>query len=448
MVLMMVFYSCNSGTSSSEDKVTISGLVKLVDLDGNEAPADQVTVAVFEKDESDLAWDYRLEKPIIVTETNELGEFSYKADDSDNFIVYFLNNGYSIKSFNQKNLVETINLFEDIEISGTITSAIQLNGTSDLVITNDAIFIDGGTLSVSNNSLIRIAAGVNARFYSNINFAGPVSITSNDKIYSFNNDQVAEFMSFEIGSSATVLNNTISDVICSNTKNGFIIQTNNIQINDSYFINSSNGLYFLNSDGHILSNIFVENISNPSGAGIYLDMVNDAIITKCDLVNNINGIKVKEVYNLNVNNCKIENNNSGYLSYYSTGLITHNQFNENSYGLELLGNRTSGNLFIQYNAINDSDIAVYQHESGSWSQFYSMIINNNNFINVNTFIKYDSSGIYQNLDATNNYFEGLSSETEILARILDSSLLSELFIDVNVIPFKTSSISSAGIIQE
>ncbi len=448
IILVLILNSCDSSTSSSDDKVTYSGVVKLIDLDGNETVSDEVTVAVFEKDMDDVAWDYRVNNPILVTTTNEFGEFSYKAKERENYYTYFLKEGYSIKSFNQNNLPENILLYEDLVVEGTITEQIILEGKSDLLVTDDVIFTETASLIIQETSQIRIAPGKKITVYGSVDFQDPVDITSNDKSYSYGEDQISEFLSFEITPTANIQTNTIDNLKCSLTNYGFVIRKDNIQISNSIFVNSSNGLYILNSSGHILTHITAKNIKNESNGGIYLDFVENATISRCLLQGNYNGVKVKEVRNVDINNTLFENNSAGYLSYYSTGVVTNNSFEKNDYGLELLANRGAGVLTIKYNKIEYSDVGVYQHEAGSWNTFNSMIINNNNFIDVDTFIKYDSSGIQQDLDAKNNYFDGLAAESSIQDRIIDTTWQDYGFIDVNIIPFKTRPISGAGIIQE
>lgn len=446
--LMLLLNSCDSITSSSDDKTTIIGKVKLIDLDGNETVSDEVIVTVFEKDENDISWDYRLNKPVLVTNTDSDGSFSYKAKDNNNYLVVFLKEGYSIKEFKQNSLSDVINLFENIEINGAVTSPIELNGTSDLVITNDVVFIDNGSLSIVNCSKIRIESGKRVTFYNDISFMNEVLITSNDKVYSFNNDQIAEFTSFEISPSATIINNLIEKVRCSFSNYGFVVEKDNIEIRDCIFSNSSNGLYVVNSDGHVLTNIYAQNITDPSNGGIYLDKVNNTSISRCELKDNYNGIKVSEVRNIDINNCNFENNNRGFLSYQTLGCITNNFFNNNMYCLELFGNSRTGVLSIEYNIFKGADIGIYQHNTGSFYHFNTMLINNNNFINNFKFVTYNSATISNDLDATNNYFDGLNNEISILEKIMDTSSVEEFFIDVLVVPFKTSPISTAGILQD
>ena len=226
---MLILNSCDNSTSSDK-KVTFSGTVKLIDLEGIETVSDEVTVAVFEKDETDIAWDYRLEKPLLVTKTDNTGLFSYKANKTDGYSVLFLKEGYSIKEIRQNMLTGIVKLYRNIEISGTIMNPVELNGISDLVITSNVDFVNNGSLSILSNSKIRIDPGVRVTFYGNISFNGPVTITSNDKAYSFNNEQVVEFMSFEISPLATIQNDIIANVNCSFATNGFIVQNDNIEI--------------------------------------------------------------------------------------------------------------------------------------------------------------------------------------------------------------------------
>ena len=446
--LVFILNSCDRSTSSSDNKVTFSGVVKLRDLDGSETTSDEVTIAVFEKEIEDIAWDYRLNTPLVVTSTNEFGEFLYKAQDNENYYAYFLMDGYSVKGFQQKKLTDNIFLFEDFVIGGIVTNHLVLDGTHDLVIHEDVIFTETGILEIQSASRIRIYPQKKITVYGTLDFQSPVEITSNDRTYSYGVDNINLFVSFEIYPSVIIESNSLENVTCSWSNYGFLVKKDNIHISNSNFVNSLNGLYVAESNGVILNKIFSKKVIGHSNGGIYLEIVDNVQITNCTLLDNYNGIKVKEVTNLNINNTLFERNFSGFLSYYSTGLISHNQFSNNSNSLELLGNRSSGTLSIEYNNISVSDIGVYQHEAGSWNTFHEMIINNNNFETTDLFIKYDSSGIHQDLDATSNYFDGLTDENSIQDKIMNTSTEQELFIDVNVVPFKTRLISSAGIIQE
>lgn len=446
IVLMLHFSGCDKNTSSSNKKLTYSGIVKLIDLEGNELVSDDVTVAVFYKDINDFSWDYRLNEPILVTETDDTGHFSYNANENNSYITVFLKEGYSIKEIRQSMISNVINLYQDIEIEGTITSSIELNGTSDLVIVNDAIFIDNGYLSVLEKSKIRINPGVKVISHSNINFNNGVLITSNDKMYSFFNEEVSKFMSFEIAATATISNNLIKAVRCSFTTGGFIIQSGNVEVTDCLFSNSSNGLHILNSNNYELNNITAQNIYDSSFGGIHLEMVNNVVINGSRLEDNYNGVKVTGGSDININNCSFKNNERGYLSFYSTGNIDHNLFLDNNISFELLGNKRDGILNINSNVIENSNIGVYEHNNNThtWSTFNTLLINNNNFIEIPLFFKYYSSHIAHSIDATNNYFDGLSAETDILSKIIDIASSTQPK-KISIVPFKTKPIPNTGI---
>ncbi len=446
--LIFVLNSCDSSTSSSNDKITINGVVKLVDLNGNETLSDEVTVAVFEKNVDDVTWDYRLENPIIVTKTNDYGEFSYKADDSDNFIVYFLKEDYSIKGYNQKDLSESVLLYENLVISGSVTNQIILDGTSDLVVVGDLIIIDNGSLIVNELSRIRISAGVKVIIHSSIEFFAPVIITSDDSSYFWSNEEIEAFLSFEVTETATIANRELVGLTLSYSYNGFIIRTTDLSIRDSNFINSGNGLYLIESNDVLVENIICKNIYEETNAGVYLERTNNIDIRNSSFEYNINGIKSKESNNINFYNNKFSNNSVGFLSYQNDGLISHNVYeNNHSSDIFLMGNSHAGEIKIEYNNFS-SDTAIHQRGAASWPYFNRLIINNNNFINNNQFINYYSSSLDNDIDGTNNYYNGLTSVNGIIEKITDLSPSPNVDFQVNIIPFKTRFISSAGILPD
>lgn len=447
IIMTLLLVNCESSTSS-DDKVTYSGTVKLIDLEGNEIISHEVTVAVFEKEATDIAWDYRLNKPLLLTYTDNDGKFSYSANDNDNYVVVFLKEGYSIKEINQNELNDDMLLYENHYINGIVDGPIALDGSFDLIISGDTFFIDSGSLIVTKSSKIRIETDSKVIIYSMIDIASNLRIMSNDKVYSFGNSHIEEYHSFTISQESNVVNNELNNLSVSNSRYGFIIEKSNLSICECQFYNSKNGLYIRNSNSIGINDIIGINIEEETNAALHLEFVNDVVISNSRFIDNFNGIKAKEVVGINMNNCSLSNNNIGYYSLYSTGIIEHNELFSNSQAdLNLIGNKTIGLLEISYNNFC-SDTSIVQSELGSYWVFYQMAINFNNFKDNNIFIKYDSSGIFQDIDATNNYFDGLNSESAILERIIDNSPIEDGLIDVHVVPFKTSPISSAGVTQE
>lgn len=444
LLLVFFLYGCDD-TSTNTDKEIISGVVSLIDLEGNFTIVSGVQVVVFEKDIANIAWDYRLMSPMSYTSTDVDGRFLLEIEKRDNLIVVFLYEGYSVKEYSLNDLLENVILYQDIEISGAINYPIILDGTFDLVVTGDTFFIEGSSLSITESSKIRIETNEKLTIASAISIENDLSISSNSKVYTLFNETVELFNAIEILPQTDVSEDLISRVSCSFSNNGLLIRKGNLTIKESFFTNSNNGLYINDVNDVSIEKIGVRNILNISGGGIYLDNTNNVQILNCDFSFSRNGIKVKEVSELFLTNSYFRNNTCGYLSYFSTGSIENNTFANNSVAdIELMGNSTDGTLYIIENIFSSLN-ALYMHPAGSWHFLNNVIIKNNNFIENDIFIKYSSSSFISDIQAQNNYFNGFTEEVEIQSKIVDTSSVEQLFIDVLVMPFRVVPYGLAGV---
>lgn len=441
---MLFLNSCNSSTSSSDDKVTYSGIVKLIDIDGTETTSDEVVVAVFEKDIDDIAWDYRLEEPVVVTSTNEIGEFSYKANDYGNYFVYFLEEGYSIKEIRQNELTDSIILYENFVISGVITNEIILDGTSDLVIIDDVIFLEGSSLIINKDSKIRISPEKRISLYSSIDFSAPVHISSNDKSYTVNSTNIEYFRSFEITPSCKVMSGKINDLTFSFANNGLIInEQSDITMINNKFCNSNEGLSIIYSNNISIENMLAKYIYSGSSAGIFFLFSNNITINNSIFINNNQGVLLQECNLINIYNNNFHNNYLGLYCNNSLGIIEHNDFLTNEhYDISIRNFDINGELRVEYNQFF-SQTAINQVSNRG--PLYKQAISNNNFRENSIFIRYRSSYDYNDIYAENNYFDGIDTELEIKIKLVDSATYPYQGYTVNILPFKINPINNAGV---
>ncbi len=445
--LGLVLNSCDSTTSSSDDKVTYSGVVRLIDLEGNESTSGDVSVAVFIKDYDDIAWDYRLEKPVIVTNTNDSGEFLYKATDNSRYVVYFLMEGYSIKEFEQKELIENVVLYENIEISGVFHEPLLLDGKSDVVVTDDVIFLDTSDLICLGYSRFRIEVGKKIVVYGGINFGERSIISSNDNSYSYNNEQIENFNSFEIMPSCEIINNRFNSIKVFNSDNGIIINNQNeIKIQDIYFLNSNSGLSITYSENINIENFNGKNVAYASSAGIYAIFSSNINIYNSKFINCSNGVIMQEVSLFDAAHNFYENNDTGFFCYNSLGEIKNSDFSHSSiYDLNIRNLDILGTLKVEYNNFYSST-AINQHSLRG--TYYEQNIGYNNFIQNDVFIRYVSNKVYKNIDARFNYFNGLSLYTQIMDKIVKIEHPNDYNIEVIIEPFYINPLQDAGVAHE
>ena len=165
------------------------------------------------------------------------------------------------------------------------------------------------------------------------------------------------------------------------------------------------------------------NCYNSSYGGIVCFNVDTLNIKKSIYLQNYNGLYAKFCDSTLIKNNYISNNHRGIWSLTIFGDIEHNELTENTEcDIKLAGNTTQGEIRIKYNNLQ-SDTGIWQYEQGSFNSFYILKINYNNFYSECYFIKYDSSGHYHgvDIDATENFFNYLNEENEILEMILDTS---------------------------
>ena len=334
-------------------------------------------------------------------------------------------------------------LYPETHISGNISGSVTVETNHHLVIDDDTIFIPNtSTLIIQPGAVIRINPGIDFTVHGTLTAQGEENnmfwITSNDGFSPFarchgersrttkgngflgRNDSIQIYNSFELSSYASISDDLIEWGKFDYGNISFSTAVSNLDINHLIYRHSESGLTISDTDNVNASNIISKNCLNESDGGIVALNNENISIENNIIVDNYNGIYSKFCDNTLIKNNYISNNTKGIWSLTVFGDIEHNELTSNSEcDVKLAGNIVLGEINIKYNDLR-SDTGIWQYEQGSFSSFYTMIINFNNFHCTDLFILYDSSGILNDIDATNNYFDSLNTEDEIRMRIIDT----------------------------
>ena len=357
-----------------------------------------------------------------------------------------------------------ITLYEEVHISGNISGSVTVETNHHLIIDDDTVFVPNtSSLTIQSGAIIRINPGIDLTIHGTLTAQGEENnmfwVTTNAgfalndssfnfqfSIFNFQFDRSEELLlynSMELSSFASISDDLIEWGKFDWGTLSLSSSVSNADFSDCIFRNSESGLII--DAGSVINteNILAYNCSNSSYGGIVCFNTETLTIEKGIYLKNYNGIYFKFCDNTLIKNNYISNNYRGIWSLTVFGDIEHNELTENTESdVKLAGNTIQGEINILYNNIK-SNKGIWQYEQGSFSSFYTMVINFNNFHCEDLFILYDSSGISNDIDATNNYFDSLNTEDEIRTKIIDT--LEEYSIIVLIDNWTQYLIPNAGI---
>ncbi len=474
VITLIILLSCDSDSTSSSEKYTLSGNAKLLDLDGNEVfeGLSNVSVMVYDLIEIDsdllqvkedypfigsdvnqeVFFDIRDENPIQEASCTDNGSFSLSLEKGVyNIVVYSEDYGYKILfeyNLDSDSSINDITLYEIQELSGAI---------SNFTFQTDHVYHITDDLVIQENSNVVFQAGThidvadNTKIYINDTF----NLTSNgdkkanfNSIYHKNQDKVV-FSGIEVVKEGTI---SFLNVIIKNSSSAMLFQPSagDVIIESCVFINNNNSITSNNNDSfHVInSQIFSSN-----GIGVFSS--SNSIIKKSILFDNNIGYKISMANTEVVNNYFLDN----FMGVRTIGFEDQGVFN-NEFDMNDLGISVSGSSPVIENNVYKNDktnIELNPMFLSTGSSVYSNpSIKNNNFNKLDRKIIdtvgsnieghsgiSSSMGISSNLDVTNNYWA--SSEFRDLSEY-DTDLNSghSLLFD----PVSNYQISDAGIIDE
>lgn len=384
---LIIICSCDSSTSSSEDEETYNGVVNLIDLSGNESTSENITVAIFNYDENNITWDYRLDTPVVVTKTNRFGEFSYEANDVNSYICVFLFEGYSVKKIKQNQLPDNITLYENLVVENIVDYEINLTGLNELVVMENTTFTDNSSLVVSSPSTIRIESGKVLNLHTKIVIEGSLTVTSLDKTYVLDNDNIAYFDKVFVSNAADIGNNEIAEINLSFSNNGMLIENSQLLIKKMFLTNCNTGLSFINSKNITIENLNSSNITNMDKASLFFYLSDNISVTNSIFKNNGVGLRLMNSSNICVKNNIFDSNDIGIYNEKSTGEIAHNNLINNlTCDTYIRNDNIVGSLFISKNEFySDSGIIL---RTMNLENYYSQTISYNNFYSSSRYISF------------------------------------------------------------
>lgn len=326
------------------------------------------------------------------------------------------------------------------------------------IIENDTELLPNQYLEIQPGAVIRINPGIDLTIHGTLKAQGQENnmfwVTTNDGFddnfqFSFfkspKGDSLTIYNSMELTEFASVADNLIEWGKWSWGNISWLAKINDCVFRNLIFNDCSSGFYVSDCGNIAIENLISKLCINGEYGGIVAFNIDNLIISNSIITRNFNGIYSKFSPTSLIENNYIANNTRGIWGLTFKGVIEHNDFSDNNEcDIKLAANTTTGLIDINYNNLK-SDVGIWQFEQGSFNGFHVMTINNNNFYSEEYFIKYDSSGFVNDIDATNNYFNGILAPDFINNMIIDTNPTKPESIVVVFEPFLTEEIIDAGI---
>ncbi len=395
VILTLLLLSCDSDSTSSSEKYTLSGNVKLLDLDGNEVleGLSNVSIMIYDLVEIDsgllqvkadypfigsdvnqeVFFDIRDKSPIKEINCDDNGNFTSKiAKGTYNIVVYSEDYGY--KMFYDYNLdsdssINDINLYEIQELSGAVSN-FTFQADHVYHITDDLVIQENSNVVLQAGAYIDVAD--NSKIYVNDDF----NITENNgKNVNFNsiyykNQEKNLFSGIEIMSGENI---NIYSLIVKNASNALLFsnQLAITQVTNSSFINNNRGIITQNI---ISVNISECNIFNNTSIGCEIDSQNS--LNNNIVYNNNEGVRVVEAISDLSNSYYLDNWMGIRCAFYEEVNIHNNEFDKNEFGISMSGS----NPAINFNNFKDDFINIElcaRYTQASYDYCLPNIENNN-----------------------------------------------------------------------
>jgi hypothetical protein len=375
----------------------------------------------------------------------------------------------------------TLTLFPELHLSGEISEEIVVEPYHHLVCDDDVTFVPGSRLEIQPGVVVRIAPGADLTIMGNFKAQGEAEnmfwVTSNDgfaddsklkmknvkskmkrpvistemekspDFTSAGRDTLALYNSMELTSLATVENDLIEWGKWDWGNKALISSNSNCSLINNTFRYSESGLYVSEAENINIENTASYACNSANYGGIVAFNIDNLEITNNISINNYNGVYAKFSPTSLIQNNYIAYNTRGIWGLTLKGSIEHNELVGNEEcDIKLAGNTTQGLIEIYYNNIR-SNTGFWQYEQGSFSGFYILQINHNNFFSQDCFIKYDSSGHYHgvDIDATYNYYYNAVTPEDISEKIEDTNWHSPVMVEIIFQPFLIIEDPNAGI---
>lgn len=325
------------------------------------------------------------------------------------------------------------------------------------IIDEDTELLPNQYLEIQPGAVVRINPGVDLTIHGTLKAQGQENnmfwVTSNDgftqqQVTSIQQlDEVELYNSMELSDLATVVDDLITWGKWSWGNESFYSTVSNSVYHNLCFRNNFSGLKLTYAENISICNVLSYNCCNATAAGVVASNIENLTFSENILIKNHNGLYSKFSPTSLIKNNYILKNYRGIWGLTLKGSIEHNELVNNSEcDIKLAGNTTQGLIEINYNNIR-SNTGVWQYEQGSFSGFYVLQINYNNFFSQDCFIKFDSSGFYHgiDIDATNNYYDTASSFDMIYSKIIDTNILHPVEVEVIIQPFLTDENPDSGV---
>jgi len=471
-----VFIGCPPPTENPVG--SISGTIFLE----NETDHSEITVAVYDFAELDATiknineeyphigviinqqtqFDHRFQSPIKYTETNGNGNFKINDLSMGTYNIVALKDSfgfryiYDVQVLEGSISIDTLSLYPETHLSGTIFVDIIFERDHHYIIDDDTDIFNTN-VEIQPNTIIRISPDNSLKLIScEVKAQGLEDslfwITSNDGFSEFPvrniNSYINPYYNFELSQNSIVEDNKIEWGKFDFADIGFQATIDSIIISSLIFRNSNIGFYSLNVSSTFCENILCNDVIEESNNAINFYNVDDGYIKKSIFINCYIGAKIYQRFEGLIENNYFMNNIIGLDLLHFIGLIKNNNLFNINKDVNFAGNYAHdyGIMDIFFNVFN-AQKGVCQYDLHQYNYYPTININNNNFFDNDFFIIYLSTAYADDIDATNNYFNGIPNEDEIYEKIYD--LAENYSPEVIISPFIFSNpISDAGIIKE
>ncbi len=354
-------------------------------------------------------FDHRSHEPLHVTQSNADGSFEIEEIEPGVYNVVILREGWGVKYIYEIEIVEgeagdlgTVELYPVREYS-------QYAGEEQLFRAGHTYLINESTVfafpvEIEPGALICVSPGVGVTFHGNVGTSStepdslPWKIQSAKDMYAVTKSEISADEFF----GSLQFNGTQTDIcggIIQHFMNSVALRSDSNIVVSVIFRDYEDGVALLQGSGAFRNLLCARGVSE----GLNLNTPQSGVteVSRC-IFSSVNwGVNIRVGGTYDVNNCYFTGNIRAVVSDLCTGSITHNAFDKNRWHVTT---KTAVSPQISYNNFYHS----YQY---SVFPVARAVINDNNFFTTDEYFisirdpnPPEYSSVYEDLDATNNYW--------------------------------------------
>lgn len=396
----------NNNIGVDNSGVTVA-VYNVVSIDSSLVRINQAYPSIGVQISQESEFDHRLHDPIATDVTDADGAYIIDNLNTGEYNIVATKEGWSVRyvfsvhvNESSEVILPNILLHEAIYVSQFVADPIVFRTDRMYVFTEDSSIV--GDAQIETGCHIIVNPGKTIRFYGTVNCPddGWWRVDTSYSIYSTDRIVIAPTNYYNAlvfyGASCNVKN-----MLASHGLNAIIISSDFLSLYHCYFKNNGVSMEISHADSNVDNSIFSKGYDIALRAHT---MVSPVSVSRSIFFEHSTGISYTSESLLSVDNCYFFHNGRAIDTQLSSGSIQHCEFEKSNYDIVV----TASNFNVSYNNFYMSN--VYAIVPGSLTLAEQTIVNNNNFYaTTNMFISIRSdrppySTVYQNLDATNNFW--------------------------------------------